>query len=172
MTYCPWSKQKNPSQLEITEICFIVKLKFSVFWQLGLMLLAGLFASLKIFISKLPGFCPFKLNSNDEREGAGEILSTIFSSLKQTFVAWIHMTRKRDFYSLAKFLVNHLLVTEPKFTFWSMGSGGSFVMKTALSPLLRGNELTVCILCISLERDELNYSRLKHPYWRTNWNTR
>lgn len=75
MAYCPWSKQKNPSQSEITEICLIVKLKFSMFWQLGLMLLAGLFASLEIFISDLPGFCPFKLNSNDEGEGAGEILS-------------------------------------------------------------------------------------------------
>lgn len=75
MAYCPWSKQKNPSQSEITEICFIVRLKFSMFWQLGLMLLAGLFASPKIFISELPGFCPFKLNSNDEGEGAGEIWS-------------------------------------------------------------------------------------------------
>lgn len=78
MTYCPWSKQKNPSQSEITEICFIVMLKFSMFWQLGLMLLAGLFASLKIFITELPGFCPFKLSSNDEGEGAREILSMSF----------------------------------------------------------------------------------------------
>lgn len=42
------------------------------------MLLAGLFASLKIFITELPGFCPFKLSSNDEGEGAREILSMSF----------------------------------------------------------------------------------------------
>lgn len=81
------------------------------------------------------------------------------------------MTRKRGFHSLAKFLVNHLLVTEPRFTFWSMGSSGSFVTKIALLPLLRGNGSTVCILCTNLERTELKYFRLKHPYQETNWNT-
>lgn len=171
MAYCPWSKQKNPSQSEITEICFIVKQKFPMFWQLRLVLLAGLSASLKIFISELPGFCPFKLNSNDEGEGAGEMLSTSSPALEQNSVAWIHMTRKRDFHSLAKFLVNHLLVTEPKSAFWSMGSSTALVMNAAPSPLLKGNGLTVSILRTSLQRNGLEYPRLKNSSWRMNWNT-